>query len=62
MEQQQQQQLNINFEIDFCKYDAENPHIYSKFKDMTIKTIGRGFKNYTILREIFQVYIPMLLY
>jgi hypothetical protein len=40
------EQLKINFEDQFCQYDAENPQVYDKFKMMTLQTIGKGFKNY----------------
>lgn len=30
----------------FCSYHEANPHIYKAFKEMTLQTISKGFKNY----------------
>lgn len=38
----------------FVKYHEDNPHVYEKFKEMTFKTIERGFKNYST-NGIFEV-------
>jgi hypothetical protein len=31
----------------FCSYDAKNPQVYESFKRITMKTITKGFANYS---------------
>lgn len=30
----------------FCAYHEQNPQVYKKFEEFTLKTIEKGFKNY----------------
>lgn len=48
------QQTEITFPDNVVEYDIQNPHIYEAFKEMTFKTIQRGFKNYSA-NGVFEV-------
>jgi hypothetical protein len=48
------QQLTIDFGNDFLKYHEDNPQVYEKFRDITQRTIAKGFKHYSA-KAIFEL-------